>query len=30
MQMRLYPFQKAMVDKFVNVPSVLCGDEMGT
>lgn len=27
--MQLYRFQKEMVDKFVNVPSVLCGDEMG-
>jgi len=27
--MKLYPFQKEMVDKFENVPSVLCGDEMG-
>ena len=27
--MKLYPFQKEMVDKFENVPSVLCGDDMG-
>ena len=27
--MKLYPFQKDMVDKFGNVPSVLCGDDMG-
>jgi SNF2 family DNA or RNA helicase len=26
---KLYPFQKEMVDKFVDVPNVLCGDEMG-
>jgi len=28
--MKLYPFQKDMVDKFEYVPSVLCGDDMGT
>jgi SNF2 family DNA or RNA helicase len=27
--MRLYPFQKEMVDKFESVRSVLCGDDMG-
>lgn len=27
--MKLYPFQKEMVDKFENVKSVLCGDDMG-
>lgn len=28
--MRLYPFQKAMVDAFESVPNVLVGDDMGT
>lgn len=28
--MKLYPFQKEMVDKFEYVPGVLCGDDMGT
>lgn len=28
--MKLYPFQKVMVDKFEYVPGVLCGDDMGT
>jgi SNF2 family DNA or RNA helicase len=27
--MKLYPFQKQMVDKFERVPGVLCGDDMG-
>lgn len=27
--MKLYPFQKELVDKFVDTRSVLCGDEMG-
>jgi SNF2 family DNA or RNA helicase len=28
--MKLYQFQKEMVDRFVTTPSILCGDEMGT
>lgn len=27
--MKLYPFQREMVDRFVDVPAVLCGDDMG-